>query len=343
MAKKVYEESKIAAIAARIREKAGGDVRYTTADMPGGVDLVNEAGKQAERSRLWGEFQDYGGERSYYYAFTYNRFTDSTYNPQYDIVCQSDATTSSQYLFYNTTKITDTKVPIFLNGRNAGYAFYGCNGLIRIPKIAVHEALTYNNTFTGCLNLEELGVEGVVGQDISFKDCVKLNKPSISNVMTVLSDTTTGKTLTLSQAAVEAAFPLEELLAFSNKIEERDGFRFVWNSDGRITLNGIADKDVTLVLETPPCEVESDIYTLSVKGYTGDNCTYVVGSNYVSSNAGGGGMSYPIEKGEVASIWITINQGTILNNAVITPSISHRAGGWGKLVNDKPNWTISLV
>ncbi|MBO7304149.1 MAG: leucine-rich repeat protein [Clostridia bacterium] len=52
MAKRVYDEAKIAAIAAKIREKTGGDETYTTAEMPGGIDKVYGAGKKVYGQRL---------------------------------------------------------------------------------------------------------------------------------------------------------------------------------------------------------------------------------------------------------------------------------------------------
>lgn len=45
MVKKVYEESKIAAIAEKIRSKTGGTETYTTAQMPSGVDTVYAKGE----------------------------------------------------------------------------------------------------------------------------------------------------------------------------------------------------------------------------------------------------------------------------------------------------------
>lgn len=47
MAKKVYEESKIAAIGAKIREKTGGETTYKTSQMPSGIDEVYEVGKKS--------------------------------------------------------------------------------------------------------------------------------------------------------------------------------------------------------------------------------------------------------------------------------------------------------
>lgn len=47
MAKKVYEETKIKAIADKIREKTGGDSTYKTSEMPEGVEAVYEAGQKS--------------------------------------------------------------------------------------------------------------------------------------------------------------------------------------------------------------------------------------------------------------------------------------------------------
>lgn len=57
MSKKVYEESKIKAIADAIREKSGSLALYNTSEMPNGVNEVYEAGKQAEYDRFWDNFQ----------------------------------------------------------------------------------------------------------------------------------------------------------------------------------------------------------------------------------------------------------------------------------------------
>lgn len=73
MAKKLYEESKIAAIAEKIREKTGTDETYTTAEMPSGVEAVYEAGaasgggaKVVEEKDV--NFYDYDGTLLYSYT-----------------------------------------------------------------------------------------------------------------------------------------------------------------------------------------------------------------------------------------------------------------------------------
>lgn len=73
MAKKLYEESRIAAIAEKIREKTGTDETYTTAEMPSGVEAVYEAGaasgggaKVVEEKDV--NFYDYDGTLLYSYT-----------------------------------------------------------------------------------------------------------------------------------------------------------------------------------------------------------------------------------------------------------------------------------
>lgn len=51
MAKKMYEETRIAAIAEKIREHTKTETKYTTAEMPSGIDEVYTAGVEAGKSQ----------------------------------------------------------------------------------------------------------------------------------------------------------------------------------------------------------------------------------------------------------------------------------------------------
>ena len=55
-------------------------------------------------------------------------------------------------------------------------------------------------------SLKEIRFEGVIGDTISFSDATKLSKASMENTISHLSDTASGKTLTLSKTAVNNAF-----------------------------------------------------------------------------------------------------------------------------------------
>lgn len=164
------------------------------------LDNAHAAGMTAERVKFWNAFQNNGGTQNYYVAFAYGKFTDENYNPIHSIRC-SNGSTPGQQMFYNSTGITDTKVAIYANSNNLTQAF--ANTLIRrIPLLSVKSSTTYSNTFAYCSLLEEITIEGTIGQDISFADCKKLKHYSIENIIEHLSDTATGKTLTLSYDAV---------------------------------------------------------------------------------------------------------------------------------------------
>ena len=114
-------------------------------------------------------------------------------------------------MFWNS-RITDTKVDIYLSatGANNSNTFAACLYLKRIRKLIVAETTQYSYNFGSCNSLEEITFEGIIGNNINFAPCKKLNKASITSIITHLSSTTSGKTLTLSKTAVNKAFATTE-------------------------------------------------------------------------------------------------------------------------------------
>lgn len=98
---------------------------------------------------------------------------------------------------------------------NTALAFYGGYiggdlraevALRKIEKIIVNETTPIDTgAFNYQLLLNHIRFEGVIGTDLSFKDC-PLDKDSITNIINHLSDNTTGKTLTLNFEAVDKAY-----------------------------------------------------------------------------------------------------------------------------------------
>jgi hypothetical protein len=159
-----------------------------------------QQGREQEYDKFWDVFQDPTNKKgqNYYYAFSANRFNEETYNPKYPIKC-SDGTTTSRYVFYNTTLITDTKVEIITNSNNAEYIFCGAENLVNIRKLTVYESTTFSNAFTSCSALVEIRFGGTIGQSINFKYSSKLSDESIDSIIEHLKDLTgaTAKTLTV--------------------------------------------------------------------------------------------------------------------------------------------------
>jgi len=130
---------------------------------------VYEAGKQAEYDRFWDTFQNNGGERNYYYKFSYTGWTDENFNPKYPIITTT-GTTAGMALFHANVDITDTKVPIVVKGSNAGSMFYNARSLITVRILNVHEGVALDSTFLNCSSLKNITFEGVIGRgfDVSY-------------------------------------------------------------------------------------------------------------------------------------------------------------------------------
>lgn len=184
-------------------------------------DRAFEAGRKSEYDAFWDAFQANGNRVQYVCAFAYSStgvsgggWHDTNYNPKYEI---KGVTFGLQEAFRNNGSITDTKVPLRLRGNNLQTTFNYCTKLKRIPCLSIEVVLTTINTaaFAQCTSLEELHIECVgdgciAGNNLTFRDCTKLNKPSIVSVINALSTTTSGLTVTFSKTAVNKAFETTE-------------------------------------------------------------------------------------------------------------------------------------
>lgn len=75
----------------------------------------------------------------------------------------------------------------------------------------ITENLVFDAFFHTCYSLEDLILEGTIGQNgFSVQWSTKLSKASITNIINVLSANTTGLTVTLSKTAVNKAFETSE-------------------------------------------------------------------------------------------------------------------------------------
>ena len=194
------------AIADRIRSHTGKTEKLRLRDMPNEID----AACQAEGRRFWDAFQNYGSRNFYDQMFCaqYGGWDDETYNPRYDILCEGSE--GARQTFASNRKLTSTKVPIRCKNTRLAYTFAYCTALKTIPLLTLEGITQINNAFTGCNALETITIGGEIPLSIDFQWSAKLTRESIESIVNALSDTATGQTLTLSQAAVDAAFFEEE-------------------------------------------------------------------------------------------------------------------------------------
>lgn len=228
--------SKMTAIADAIRAKTGGADALTLDDMASEIPKVYEAGKKAEYDVFWDAYQKSGKRTSYDFAFAGDGWNDNTFKPKYDIIPSWNIVN----MFYKS-QITDldallkkcgVKLDISENG-NYGEVFNGsavtvlpeleygasawsiwrtfadCKALHTIRKLTFNEAIdssrNFDDIFTNDTSLANIEFAGMLKGSINFQWC-PLTKASIESLFSILSDSASGKTVTLNQTAKETAF-----------------------------------------------------------------------------------------------------------------------------------------
>lgn len=195
-------------------------------------------GKQDEYDSFWDIYQKNGTRTNYSFAFAGEGWDADTFKPKYDII-----PITAKYIFavslrgldleqifkdlgitFDTSGVTaldgfeylcrDTSpsvLPIIstIGASRLRYTFYNANRLVTIRKLILKDdgSQTFTNVFPNCPLLENLIIEGTIGQNgFDISGSPKLSKESITSIINALSATTNGLTVTLSNTAVNKAF-----------------------------------------------------------------------------------------------------------------------------------------
>ena len=218
-------------------EIAGYNRGVADGEAKGGYAEGFDAGKQAEYDAFWDKFQANGKRTRYRACFGGEIWNNGLLNPKYDMYV-NDAI----YMFYFNTMGGDLveyfknigKVLSFegagdknLNSvfqysnftrvgkmHSSGASWYStfadCAYLVTIDEVGNYDEngnvqLT-TSTFSNCPALENITIRGKISGSTDFKSSTKLSRASIENIINHLSNTASGKTLTLSQTAVDREF-----------------------------------------------------------------------------------------------------------------------------------------
>lgn len=201
-----------------------------------------EKGKQAEYDSFWDACQLNGVKTQYSYAFAGIGWNADNFKPKYDIKPQS------AYMMFRDFGNGSGKGVVDLveaceqqgiefdtsNCTTAGYMFTNAS-ISRVGHISLIKMSALENTFLNCSYLETIekltfkaegnqiwytafggctklkninAIEGIIGRDADLSSC-PLSKTSIVNVVNALSDTQTGRTLTLKKSAVNETFGID--------------------------------------------------------------------------------------------------------------------------------------
>ena len=181
------QQEKFKAIADKIRKNTNATEAIKPSAFADKVDEVYKAGKQAEYDAFWDTFQQNGKRTSYYLAFPY--WEDACYNPKYPVVTAPDGIPTN--MMFDSAKITDTRVDIFVNCERVDSMFRVCRNLKTVKRLVLTErTTTFNNFATSCVALENFNVEGVINGNIDFHWSEKLTHESLMKIINCLADKT---------------------------------------------------------------------------------------------------------------------------------------------------------
>lgn len=200
------------------------------------VPKVYEAGKKAEYDAFWDKFQQNGERKNYNNGFSGIYWDANTLKPKYNVT-----PTAAYMMFYNIR--SDANIDLVKIEEDCGmkfdfskctdfmYAFY-TTGLVRIgvldtraangfgqfaagnstlhtiEKLILREdgSQTFSPTWFFPYSLKNVTIEGKIGNTLNFGSNGQFTKESIISIINALSDTATGKTLTLIKSLVASRF-----------------------------------------------------------------------------------------------------------------------------------------
>lgn len=231
-------------IADTIRLKLGTTEKINAQDFADKINEVYEAGQNTEYyDEFWDAYQDSGEKVNYKDAFCGISWNNKTFKPKYDL-----CPTSMQNMFAYS-KISDLKTQLENIGRKLDTsncttfmnAFNAVSAIKHIPELNAKKVTTFQNafswsyivsieklilnsegtqsfinTFDGAGYLQDIVIEGVIGQNLNMGVCPLTNE-SITSVINALSSEideetgeykVTGKTVTFKKSAINNAFKM---------------------------------------------------------------------------------------------------------------------------------------
>lgn len=198
-------------------------------------------GRKAEYDAFWDAYQNNGAIYSANDMFAGASWNDVTFNPKHsmsvmkraDYMFKSSGSldlkgilernrisfdfgntcTDFQNMFYYSAVYNIPEIDCSL-ATSMRCMFDNAQSLRNIDKIILPKAEPYSGAyeymFNNCKSLETVSFSGDITQSVDFHWSTKLSKASIESIIEALSKSASGKTLTLSNTAVNNAFTTSE-------------------------------------------------------------------------------------------------------------------------------------
>ncbi len=185
---------------------------------------VYATGKQAEYDAFWDTIQK-NGDTYMHYGYLFSNGDVWTQENIEKVKYKNLKASYSSVIFSGNKSITDLSAfsidtPRTTHGigkTSYSNTFGGCENLVKSPLLHLGSMSSNPNCFNRCYALEELQTyydpndpNGYLTGDLDLQYSTKLSRKSIENLVNGLSPDTSGKTLTLSEAAVNKAFETSE-------------------------------------------------------------------------------------------------------------------------------------
>ena len=249
---------KMTALADTIRAATGETEKLSIEGMTDAIARVQTAAKKARDREFWDVYQKNGNRADYKNAFSGEGWTEEFFKPRYSMQptdaymmfrynpCRIDlqALLEEQGITLDFSKCTDfmqaffytgfTRVGVIdYTGTRQGYnieTFAYSRYLKTIDKLVIREDHTFNSSaFFENTALEELRIQGIISSDMDLRWSPRLSRESMENIVSQLSDTATGKTLTFSREAVETAYWSDSAMGPDARWEELVQRKPNWN------------------------------------------------------------------------------------------------------------------
>lgn len=193
-----------------------------------GVTKGIEQGKQSAYDEFWDSYQSNGNRTDYARAFEGAFWNDERFKPKHsvgnaqncnymfrysnikDLSSLSIGWCTGAYALCREAANLELMGNIYLAGNTSiSQGFHSCSKLTKIGVLRVGAGTNLEYAFYNCTALKEVTFTGTIGTSLGIGDS-PLNRASIESIISCLSDTATGKTLTLKSGQVDKAFETSE-------------------------------------------------------------------------------------------------------------------------------------
>lgn len=179
---------------------------------------VFNAGVKSEYDRFWDNYQENGNRTNYVRAFANSHWSTELFKPKYDIY-----PINAETIFYTNNSIADPESILNALGLKLDFsrctnfvqflsycavkrlgtvdtrsattlrlAFYSAQKLETIEKLILAEdgsqTIENSTSFTGMIKLQEIRIEGLFGQSVSFSSSTLLSLESLKSIINALKD-----------------------------------------------------------------------------------------------------------------------------------------------------------